>query len=102
QEGNARAVELAEKAHSLAPDNPQIADTLGWILAREGETGRAVELLRDAASKMPGNAEIAYHLASVLADAGEAAEAKRILERLLASTTEFSSRAAAEQLAARL
>lgn len=102
EEGDPRAVELAEKAHAMAPDNPQIADTLGWILAREGETARAVELLRDAARKMPGNAEIAYHLASVLVDAGETDEARQILERLLASTAEFSSRSAAEQLAARL
>lgn len=57
-----RAFELAEIARTEAPDNPDIADTLGWILYKRGDYERALELILEAAVARPGSGEILYHL----------------------------------------
>ena len=57
-----RAFELAEIARAEAPDDPDIADTLGWILYKRGSYERALGLLEEAAVSRPNNAEILYHL----------------------------------------
>ena len=102
----AEARGLAERAFFLAP-TIEIADTLGWILARSGEVQRALPLLRQAAggaatsnaASMPG---ITYRLAWTLAAAGEKAEAARTLEPVLARPDAFPERAEAERLMAEL
>ncbi len=100
------ALLLAERAFFLAP-TAEIADTLGWILARSGQAPRAVPLLRQAAAAAAGGnspqaAGIAYRLAYALNLAGERAEAQRVLEPVLAATPAFAERAEAERLLARL
>ncbi|MDH5619219.1 MAG: tetratricopeptide repeat protein [Gammaproteobacteria bacterium] len=93
-----RAVELAERAHEIMPTNGSITDTLGWILAGQGDFERAVPLLRDAVRQSPGIAEIRFHLASALASSGEISEARSILDELLSSEQSFASRAEAVRL----
>lgn len=102
QLGDPRALPTAEKAHAIDPRQPQIADTLGWILLETGNTDRAVSLLQQAAKAVPNDAEVQYHLAAALAKAGQKAQAKAILERLLDAATQFESRAAATALLASL
>ena len=57
-----RAFELAEIARAEAPDNPDIADTLGWILYKRGDYERALGLIKEAAVARPNIAEVLYHL----------------------------------------
>ncbi len=57
-----RAFELAEIARAEAPDDPEIADTLGWILYKRGDYEGAVELITEAAVARPDRAEVLYHL----------------------------------------
>lgn len=89
--GDGRALPMAEKAYSLAPDNPDVTDTLGWILVDQGKLPRAVDLLQKAASRSP-SAEIRYHLAFALAKAGDKQRARGELEELLASEPSFPQR----------
>ena len=49
-----RALETAERAYKLKPDNPDVADTLGWMLSEQGNTRRGVELLQKAVAAAPG------------------------------------------------
>ena len=97
--GRSDAVVLAEKAHELDPENGSITDTLGWIVLNAGEIDRAMDLLRQAVAQSPDDFEIQYHLASALAKSGETSEAKELIEALLSTDTEFSSRVQARQLA---
>jgi putative PEP-CTERM system TPR-repeat lipoprotein len=89
--GDGRALPMAEKAYSLAPDNPDVTDTLGWILVDQGKLPRAVDLLQKAASRST-SAEIRYHLAFALAKAGDKQRARGELEELLASQPSFPQR----------
>lgn len=71
------AKQLIEKAISLAPNDPYIQDSLGWVEFRLGNTDRALTILRGAYGKRP-DAEIAAHLGEVLWVKGQREEALRI------------------------
>ena len=61
---HADAVVLARRALAQAPESPQILDTLGWALWREGKRlDEARGLLTRAAEGAPDNREIAEHWA---------------------------------------
>lgn len=98
QRKDSRALDYAERAHSLAPRSPAIMDTLGYILVTSGDTKRGVPLLKDAydsSQKMP---EIGYHLAAGLAKSGQSAEARTVLEAVLADKRTFDDKAEAKKL----
>lgn len=76
QLGDARGLVLAEKAHALAPANPDVLDTYGWLLARNGRAEAGLHFLREARLRQPENVEIRYHLAHVLNELGRTAEAR--------------------------
>ena len=71
QVGDKRALELAERAMQLAPDSPEVADTLGWILVQSNQLPRGLELIRQAMAQKPDEPVIAYHLAAAYAKAGQ-------------------------------
>ncbi len=78
-----RALETAEAAYELAPGNPAVIDTLGWIVFKTGEHDRAVELLAEAAAGAPDNAQILYHYGAALQEAGSDEPAREHLQRAL-------------------
>lgn len=98
QEKNPMAVEYAEKAYQIAPENPAIMDTLGWILIEKGNTARGLPLLQKAVSRAPDVEEIRYHFAAALAKSGDNAKARTELETLLSSGRSFPSREEARAL----
>lgn len=59
------ALQLTEKALSLAPNDPLIMDSLGWTYFRMGEHGKAVEWLKKA-HELRQDPEIAAHLGEAL------------------------------------
>ena len=52
--GDKRALGLAQRAHLLAPTG-ETADTLGWIMLREGRAAEALPLLQQAAAARPAD-----------------------------------------------
>ena len=99
---DARALGFAERAFALAPNNPSVMDTLGWIHLDRGDLPRALPLLQRAAALAPNASEIRYHFGLVLAKSGDRHGAKRELERLLAAQPAFPRRAEAAALLASL
>jgi putative PEP-CTERM system TPR-repeat lipoprotein len=93
-----RAVETAERAHTLEPDDAGISDTLAWVLVQRGDLARATALLRDAATRAPGIPSIRYHLAYAWYKAGETSKARAELEALLAHADSFPERQEASSL----
>jgi putative PEP-CTERM system TPR-repeat lipoprotein len=102
QAGDPRARALAERAYLLAPNLTQTADTLGWILVRQGEAAKALDLLRRASAGAPANPAVQYHLAVALNDTGHPAEARKLLASVVKSPAKFDDKGAAEKLLATL
>lgn len=71
------ARELIRKALELAPGDPFITDSMGWVEFRLGNLAEALRLLRQAYAARP-DTEIAAHLGEVLWVAGQRDEAIRI------------------------
>ncbi len=68
QDGNLdRALDLAQEAKGLLPDNPNAADTLGWVLYKKNVPSAAIDYLKEAVGGMqPDNPQISlvrHHLA---------------------------------------
>ena len=72
------AKQLIEQALKLAPGEPFIVDSLGWVEFRLGNLAEAAKLLRQAHTGRP-DAEIAAHLGEVLWASGALEEARRVL-----------------------
>jgi Tfp pilus assembly protein PilF len=96
------ALPLAEKAYGLARDNPNIADTLGWIRHLIGESEKARGLLETAAQAAPQNAEIHLHFAVVLAALGQNAPAATELARALELDPQLETSEEVKKLRAKL
>lgn len=69
------ARQLIESAIELAPDNPAIIDSLGWLHYRLGDLNKALELLEKAFAAFPDH-EVAAHLGEVLWQLQRPREAK--------------------------
>jgi putative PEP-CTERM system TPR-repeat lipoprotein len=94
---------LGERAYFETP-LPEVADTLGWILAQQGDTAKALLLLSQAINaQAPAARAIAeYHYGSVLNTAGRVDDARTQLARAVASKAAFPDRDKARALLASL
>ena len=97
-----RAEATAERAYQLAPTEPSVADTLGWILVQGRHLQRALPLLASAAKASAGDPTVEYHYAYALAETGNKAAARAILAKLLASKAPFAARQEVKELLGRL
>ena len=62
---SARALELASRARNLAPENPAVLDTYGWIQHLAGNHSEAESAVEKALALAPDNAEIRAHLETI-------------------------------------
>jgi tetratricopeptide (TPR) repeat protein len=97
----AKARPYLEKLQSRKAGDPRILDTIGWILARNGDT-TGIALLSHASVLVPDHPVFRYHLAWALAQAGRKDEARKHLQVALDSKTAFAEQAEARQLSAQL
>jgi tetratricopeptide (TPR) repeat protein len=77
------ALNLAQKAKEQAPDDPHIADTLGWIYYKKNVPGRAVVYLKEAEEKVADEPLIKYHLGMAYYKNGNRPLAKKALAEAL-------------------
>ncbi len=85
-----KAIEYAEKANKLAPNNAAILDTLGMLLVEKGDVKRGVDAMQKAAALAPASAAIRLNLARALIKDGQKAAAKKELESLAQLGDRFS------------
>lgn len=69
------ALALATRAVELAPANPDLADTLGWIQAQRGDHAGALASLAFALRLKPDSPAIRHHTAEVLIALGRPGDA---------------------------
>ena len=90
-----RALDLAQEAKSLMPDDPNTADTLGWVLYRRGVPSAAIGYLKEAAAgTRPGDANlglIRYHLSLAYDASGDKASCKSTAEQALEDHQAFTT-----------
>ncbi len=99
---DARARATAEKAMKLAPASGSVADTLGWILAEQGDSAGAAKYLTQASASQPADATIQYHYAVVLSKTGKADQARGVLQKLLKLNIQPATRNQAQLLLVKL
>jgi tetratricopeptide (TPR) repeat protein len=78
------AYTLIEQALKIAPEDPFIMDSMGWVLYRMSQNDAALTFLKRAFELRP-EAEIAAHLGEVLWTAGQRDEARKIWDSALKS-----------------
>ncbi len=76
------ALKFAESAQALAPDNPEFADTVGWILYRKGLYPSAVKQLERTLTHR-GNVVWQYHLGLAYYKTGDVEHGKEVLQAAL-------------------
>ncbi|RIX45500.1 MAG: PEP-CTERM system TPR-repeat protein PrsT [Rhodocyclales bacterium GT-UBC] len=82
QTGGSKAIEYAEKANQLAPNQPAYMDTLAMLLAEKGEHAKAIELLQKAVNIAPQAEALQLNLVKTLIRANRKDEAKAQLDLL--------------------
>ena len=73
------AFELLSKAVALAPNDPFIMDSMGWLLFRQGKLTEALQTLEKAYG-LKADPEIAAHLGEVLWTLDRKDDARRLLQ----------------------
>jgi tetratricopeptide (TPR) repeat protein len=84
-----QALAYAETAHELAPNDPSVADTLGWIYYKKQIYLKAVDFLKDAAAKLPDNPVVQYHFGMAQFKKGDTIGAKKNLQAALKLSDTF-------------
>ncbi|MCX4025001.1 PEP-CTERM system TPR-repeat protein PrsT [Endozoicomonas sp. SM1973] len=97
-----KALGYAKKAYNLMPQQPEIADTYGWILLDNNQVDEALKLLQQALQGAPNNGDIVYHYAVALAKKGKTKQAKEQLQTLLSKNVNFSEKTEAEKFLSEL
>jgi Tfp pilus assembly protein PilF len=77
------ALNYAQKAKGLNPNQGEIADTMGWILLKKGLPEQAIPVFQDLVAKVPTNGSYRFHLAKAYAQKGENAKATGELREAL-------------------
>jgi tetratricopeptide (TPR) repeat protein len=79
------ALNYAQKAKGLAPNDSEIADTYGWVLVKKNLTPQAIGIFKTLTASSPAKASYHYHLAFAYWQGGEAKnamdEAREALKR---------------------
>lgn len=98
QQGDRRSIEIAQLAYSLAREQPEVQDTLGWLLVLNGQNDRGLELLLEASKNAAHSSTIRFHLAVALHNSGNNEDARVQLERVLQTDRNFPEVKEAEKL----
>jgi tetratricopeptide (TPR) repeat protein len=92
-----KAYDLAKRANEAAPNEPHVADTLGWILFKKGDYANALRLLQESAGKLPDQSEIQFHVGMAHYMLGEEEPARLALQKAVDANAEFAGKDEARQ-----
>jgi len=92
------ALKLAEKANKLAPNRPEIVDTLGWVYYKNKDYKNATEMLEKANKLSANNPFILYHLGMSYNKMGKKDEARKMLEDVLKAYPCFEKKEEIEKI----
>lgn len=90
------ALKLAQTAKDMYPDDPRIADTLGYVYLKKGLPDNALGQFQVASEKLGDDPTISYHMALALIDLKRNTEAASYLKKSLSSTKPFPEKQLAQ------
>lgn len=94
-----KALAIARRGLAAVGENSAaLLDTVGWILARQGENQQALTYLRKAYAQKSTDPEIRYHLGVTLMALGRTAEGEKELRAAVSSGQQFTGRDEAKRL----
>lgn len=88
--GDERALDYAQQAQQLAPEQAAANDTVGWILVNQGQPELGLQYLRNAHARSSQDPEIRYHIAVALNQLQRYEEAKTELKQALQKNQRFN------------
>jgi len=83
------ALGYAQTARESAPEDPSIADTLGWIYYNKKAYLKAIDLLKEASDKLGDNPIVQYHYGMALYANGDRQGARKNLQTALRLSDKF-------------
>jgi len=96
------ALAYVQTAQETEPNNPEVADTGGWIYFKMHAYSKAISLLKDSAEQATDNPVIRYHLGMAYYHKGDLRAAKKALQQALRLSREFPGAEAAKQTLAEI
>src|SRR2546423_1386105 len=78
-----KAYEYARRAREFLPNDPFVADTVGWLLYQKGDYGHALSPIQEAAAKLPEEPEVQFHLGMTYYMLDQVESARAPLQRAL-------------------
>ncbi|HPE45214.1 MAG TPA: tetratricopeptide repeat protein, partial [Deltaproteobacteria bacterium] len=96
------ALRLAQTAKDMYPEDPRVADTLGYVYLRKGMPDNALGQFQMASEKLVDEPAILYHKALALVELKRDTEAVNSLRKALGVSKGFPEKGQAEALLARL
>ena len=96
--GKPGAVALAEQALTLAPDQPDVVDTLVFALVQDKQLPKAIATLKSVLLRTPDASNQRLELAKLYISAGDKPNAKSELEKVAAVGARFGKQAEVETL----
>lgn len=92
------AIEYAEKANKLLPNQPAFMDTWAQLLNEKNEYSKAIDLQKKAVELQPSNPGFRLNLAKIYIKSGDKGKAKSELDILAKLGDKFSSQAEVSEL----
>jgi Flp pilus assembly protein TadD len=102
RQGDPRALDYAQQAFQIRPNDPVIASTLGIAFLNQAKVAEALQILRKAVTLDPENGEIRYQYVLALIKIGDRDRARAELSELLSTGKPFPQLAEARTLASKL
>lgn len=78
------ALTYAQRARQQMPQNPDVADTVGWIYLKKNLHDPALTIFRELTARNPKNPTYHYHMGLALYQMGDRTSAKKSLQTALA------------------
>ncbi len=90
------ALGLSQGVQKRQPQDPNTADTLGWVYYKLGRQVLARAQAEFAVSKQPSNGLWEYHLGMIYKQNNQTAEASTALKKAIASKDDFKEKSLAD------
>jgi tetratricopeptide (TPR) repeat protein len=91
------AYDLAKRAREASPNEPHLADTLGWISFKKGDYDNALRLLQESAGKLPDQPGVQFHVGMAHYMVGNEGPARIALQKAADASANFPGKDEARQ-----